>query len=393
VKTASPELIAFLNSARAGVKPDLYSFTLRSTPTDPVNIVPVVQTNSSGSYFIVETDPPVTPATSDVFELLITVEKPLEAGVIAEVDGLNTGDPRQLRMPNGVDQIPDGLWSVGDTIRFRYDGAHFRYVEPDAGPIVLRWTDADVPITLDAPLVAAPTTWFAGPKIGRSGVKSSLGVEVSTLSVTFYPEPTDLVGEVPLIPFIRGGGLDGASLRLERAFGFTHDDLVGTLVMFAGRVTNVTDITPTEVTIEVSSWLELLNVNMPRNLVQPPCLNTLYDAACGLARTDWAVDGAAEAASTTTLIQTDLGEAAGVFDRGTIKFTSGANAGQIRTIRSQASGGAVTLVLPLPAAPEAGDTFTAYPGCDRTLATCTAKFDNRLNFRGMPFVPTPETAV
>jgi len=392
VKTATEELTAFLNTARAGVKPDLYTFTLRST-NDGETLVPVEQTNGSGSYFIVDAGETLTDLGGLLFAMTVTVAKPLEFGIIAELAGWNDGDPRQMLTEDG-DQIPDGTWSVGQTITFRWnpDLSNWTYVPPSAAPSVLRWTDADVPITLDAPIVEAPTTWFRGPKIGRSGISSKRGVEVSTLSVTFYPETTDLVGEVPLIPFIRSGGLDGAVLNLQRAFGFTHDDIVGTLVMFAGRVTNVTDISPTEVTIEVSSWLELLNVNMPRNLVQPPCLNTLYDAACGLTRSDWAVDGEVETGSTETVIQTDLSEATGMFDRGTIKFTSGANAGQIRTVRAQV-GGDVTIVLPLPVAPAAGDTFTAYPGCDRTLATCTAKFDNRIHFRGQPFVPTPETAV
>ncbi len=39
-----------------------------------------------------------------------------------------------------------------------------------------------------------------------------------------------------------------------------------------------------------------------------------------------------------------------------------------------------------------GDSFTAYQGCDHTLATCRSKFANEANFRGFPFVPTPEAA-
>ena len=35
-----------------------------------------------------------------------------------------------------------------------------------------------------------------------------------------------------------------------------------------------------------------------------------------------------------------------------------------------------------------GDTIYLYPGCDRTLATCTAKFGNSANFGGFPFIPT-----
>jgi len=48
---------------------------------------------------------------------------------------------------------------------------------------------------------------------------------------------------------------------------------------------------------------------------------------------------------------------------------------------------------PLPFAPNAGDAFTAYPGCDKTQNTCTAKFNNLANFEGFPYVPAPETAI
>ncbi len=36
---------------------------------------------------------------------------------------------------------------------------------------------------------------------------------------------------------------------------------------------------------------------------------------------------------------------------------------------------------------QAGDVFTIRPGCDKTFATCQAKLDNAVNFRGFPHVP------
>ena len=89
---------------------------------------------------------------------------------------------------------------------------------------------------------------------------------------------------------------------------------------------------------------------------------------------------------------TDVSNPTGYFDQGTIQFTSGPNAGQIRTIRSQV-GGVITVVLGLLEPPNDGDTFIAYPGCDRTRATCSAKFSNLLRHRGFKDVPIPETIV
>ena len=34
-----------------------------------------------------------------------------------------------------------------------------------------------------------------------------------------------------------------------------------------------------------------------------------------------------------------------------------------------------------------GDAFTVTAGCDKQFATCQAKFDNAVNFRGFPHIP------
>jgi hypothetical protein len=49
--------------------------------------------------------------------------------------------------------------------------------------------------------------------------------------------------------------------------------------------------------------------------------------------------------------------------------------------------------MPLPVAPATGTAFTAYAGCDKSMATCQGKFNNVINFKGMPFIPVAETAV
>ena len=78
---------------------------------------------------------------------------------------------------------------------------------------------------------------------------------------------------------------------------------------------------------------------------------------------------------------------------GQILFTSGANAGLLKAVKSYA-GQFFTFNSPLPFVPNAGDLFTAYPGCDKTQATCSSsKFNNLVNFEGFPYVPAPETAI
>ena len=61
-----------------------------------------------------------------------------------------------------------------------------------------------------------------------------------------------------------------------------------------------------------------------------------------------------------------------------------------RTVKSYA-GGQFVFILPLPYDPTVGDTFSVYPGCDKTQAVCQSKFNNVARFRGFPFIPVPET--
>jgi uncharacterized phage protein (TIGR02218 family) len=50
-------------------------------------------------------------------------------------------------------------------------------------------------------------------------------------------------------------------------------------------------------------------------------------------------------------------------------------------------GGQLALALPMVNPILAGDTYSLTKGCDKTLATCYARFNNVVNFRGEPLVP------
>lgn len=87
--------------------------------------------------------------------------------------------------------------------------------------------------------------------------------------------------------------------------------------------------------------------------------------------------------------------AAGWFDRGLLTFTSGANEGvRFVVLRHVVSDGEVRFTLrDVPVLPVAtSDGFSVVAGCDKTFATCRAKFDNGTNFRGFPHLPGNDAA-
>ena len=97
-------------------------------------------------------------------------------------------------------------------------------------------------------------------------------------------------------------------------------------------------------------------------------------------------------APTLTTFDTSLAPPANDFAQGRIVFTSGPNTGISATIMANDGTGLFQLVSPLPALPVAGNSFTAYPGCDLTQSRCSVRFNNLGRFKATPYVPVPETA-
>lgn len=86
------------------------------------------------------------------------------------------------------------------------------------------------------------------------------------------------------------------------------------------------------------------------------------------------------------------GFANGFFSRGRIEFP-GRRPLDIESDERAADGTAtLSLWLPMEDMPEAGDTFVATAGCDKTFATCRQRFANQTNFRGFPHMPGADFA-
>jgi uncharacterized phage protein (TIGR02218 family) len=170
------------------------------------------------------------------------------------------------------------------------------------------------------------------------------------------------------------------------------DTSAGSVTLFTGRVA---EATPSRdmVVLSVKSDLELLDTPFPRNLYQPGCGHTLFDSGCTLLKGNFANALTTLIGASPINVSATSARPTAYFDLGTITFTSGALVGQSFSVKSYVlagSTGTFGFAQPLPSAPDAGDTFTAYPGCDKTLATCRAKFNNVAHFRGYPFIPVPE---
>lgn len=251
---------------------------------------------------------------------------------------------------------------------------------------VYRWTTADIDITYSGNLYKS-----GGSLIKRGTIKNTVGVEVDTLGITLYPSATDQISNIKLSTAILSFGfLDNAKLELRKCFFTDWSAPVGDLILFIGTVSDIVG-TGTQIDISVKSKLEVLNAQVPRNLYQSSCMNSVYDSICQANKSAVTVTGLTTGGTISGITSSLIG-ADGYFDLGVLTFTSGANSGIKRTVKKY-SGSTFSFSLPLPNAPSAGDSFTVFPGCDNTMSTCSSKFGNLIHFRGMPFIPVPETSI
>jgi hypothetical protein len=258
--------------------------------------------------------------------------------------------------------------------------------------------------------------YFAlGPRFERSLTRTVIGIQSDELDIRIYPETTDLLGQTAWAQAVWQGQLDGATVQLERAFMPTWGNTAaGTVVLFAGRVSDA-EVSRTMISLKVRSWLEVLNIEMPRRLWQASCTHNFGDAMCGYNRVAGtnangsptgvgALSFAAAAGSTANLVY-GAPTTRNPYVLGTIIGQTGANAGQARSISQFQSGVLVGVMLNFLSVPNVGDEFQILPGCDRTLNTCGGIFlntrvtptgyvaGNAERFGGFPFIPPPENAV
>lgn len=252
----------------------------------------------------------------------------------------------------------------------------------------LRYTSADVET------VWGGNVYALGPLIERGSTRVVVGMEVDTNDITITAGDAHVLDGLPFVQAVAGGALDGAHVDIDRAFFRDWaQPVVGVVNIFSGRVSTVPQVTRTSAKLEVRSHLELLDTKLPRVVYEPSCNRTEYSAGCGANKAAMTVAGTVtQASGNGGYMQSGLLQPDGWFNLGAVTFTSGANAGLTRTVKSYGNG-LFRFALQLPNPPQVGDAFTAYPGCPKTKEACQHKFNNIIHFRGYPFVPPAETAL
>jgi uncharacterized phage protein (TIGR02218 family) len=254
---------------------------------------------------------------------------------------------------------------------------HCWRLETRAGD-VMGFTDHDRDVAFDG------VTYEAQAGFTASEIESSLGLSVDNLDAA-GALTSDRLSEARL----KAGDFDHAEVEVWRV---NWQDPAQRLLMRKGHLGEVSHGT-LGFTAEVRGLAHLLDQPKGR-LFQFGCDAVLGDQRCTVNLELPAFKGT----GTVTAVEDNRRftvSGLGLFDdgwfaRGTIEWTSGANAGRGGAIKFHRRSG-TTVVIELwretAFAALGGDGFIARAGCDKQFSTCQTKFANTVNYRGFPHIP------
>jgi uncharacterized phage protein (TIGR02218 family) len=238
---------------------------------------------------------------------------------------------------------------------------------------VFGFTDHDAAITYDS-VHYSPSSAFDASAVASRGDLSVSNLEVVGL----------LDSEGITAADIEAGRWDGAQIQVLQVNWADLSD--GAEVIRVGETGQI-QRKQGQYTAELRGLMAKLHNNIGRT-IGPACDATLGDARCGVDLNALQVSGVVTAVTSRRAVTASaLAQAAGYFTGGQITFTSGLNTGISMEVRDHDAGGVLVFALPLPFDVTVADAFDIKPGCDKTKATCIAKYSNLPNFRGFSFVP------
>jgi uncharacterized phage protein (TIGR02218 family) len=243
--------------------------------------------------------------------------------------------------------------------------------------VIMGFTDHDRDLAFDG------TTFEAATGFTATEIKDAVGLSVDNLEVTSALRSDSLNED-----HLAAGLYDDAAVEIWRV---NWADTAQRVLMRKGSLGEVRR-SGAAFTAEVRGLAHYLQQPKGR-LFQYACDADLGDARCTVDLDDPAFRGTGVVASATSarlFTATGLASfASDWFTRGLVTFTSGANAGRFQEVKRHIAGDPATIELwqPMAQAIAPGDTFIVSAGCDKHFATCRAKFDNGVNFRGFPHMP------
>lgn len=232
--------------------------------------------------------------------------------------------------------------------------------------------------SLDREVVVSGQTYK--PSFDLSAIATSETLNVDNLELTVLPDEEMVTSED-----LRAGRWTGAEFVVFEVNYNAPGD--GINILKRGTA-GETKQNRGKFTIEFRGLTQALQPPQGK-VTQKTCRARLGDELCRVDLDPWTETGIEVVAVMSRQVFSDgfVSGAEDIYSEGLITFETGANAGITQKIKGFDSG-TYTMSLPFPFDIQDGDFFTVVAGCRKRLTEdCRDKFDNVLNFQGVPHLP------
>lgn len=223
--------------------------------------------------------------------------------------------------------------------------------------------------------------------IRLSGEAASTNLMITMPIAEDFCQQFRLAGTVPS---------DTVWVRVRRVHAGEINDLDGNaptvvndaLVVWVGTVNGITQIDEVEAKITCAMLAASFRRGGLRYGYQRSCPHVLYAPnTCKVDKALYQTEAVASAIDGSVIAAPELAaEASGWFNGGFIEYAM-ASSGIIERRMIVSHVGDTITIMGLPVGLEVDGAFSAYPGCERTIDVCVAKFDNLENYGGFPHTP------
>lgn len=245
--------------------------------------------------------------------------------------------------------------------------------------VVLGFTDADVNIKY------LGVNYLASTGFNATSIQSASDMTIDNLEVDGYID-----ADVITFEDLKAGIYDNAEIEIFQINRKSVDD--GIITLRKGKIGNL-KFNGNGFTCEIRGLLQQLTVNILEQYT-PYCRANLGDSRCTVDMTTFTFAGTIEEVTDNrVLVDSTFVQVDDYFNYGILTMTSGDASGYSLEVKTFENGGIFNLILPFEVNVQVGDTFSVKQGCDKTKATCIARYNNLLNFRGEPYIPGFDRAV
>lgn len=191
---------------------------------------------------------------------------------------------------------------------------------------------------------------------------------------------------------IEANDLDMAGLLIRRVL--VNSPNLGSVEIYRGKIGDYSH-NRSQITGQARNLFGSINIQWPYYTYMDQCAWRFGSTPCGFNTASITVTGSSTPVSSGYRLGAlcSVGSfAPGYYDRGRFTFTSGANSGYARTVRTS-SGSRVEFSHAFPYNISSGDRFSLYRGCRKRLVDdCHSTYNNARNALAFPWIPQQEKA-